>query len=358
MVGERNVIEWQTIPSHELEHDSQVLLYDFRASLERATNDCYRIWPNEMFDNVNDQAPSKANKPVNEILAHRIGSEIKANGVEFNTTEEYRWLAEEGIDYFKVLRSAKAETSAHGVFFGLLMSKGSESYLPVAVKPCTDKPRKALSDWMNGRIIAQSGRRHFTPVGFISDADRAYSITALETNVETYDNTVWRYALRDIESPFYSGQRGMLFKIGEALADLHENRIIHNDPQFKNIAIGIEGDAFMIDWESAYMYGKNVEHDFFAKKAAHDLEVVFFSAAASERDKGVGLLTDYHPSLMWEYFNRFILTPYIEKRLELSKDPQVFEQLGLIEELVKEYAMGEFVEKFAVHSLHKASKQK
>jgi hypothetical protein len=334
--------EWQTVPSFELEENSRYQLHDFRASLSRASDACYRILTEEWFDLEMSIDLDHPDKPANKLIAQDIKEQLRHTGNEFYTTQEFRWLEDASLTHFDVIRSAKAETSAHGVFFGIMTNKETGESLAVAVKPCVQKPEKAYLDWLNNGLIARTERKHFAPVGFIYDSDRAYSMTLLQKGVETLDNTDWRYVLMDPESPSYIGQREQLTDIGIELAGLHEERIFHGDPQFKNIAIDPTGETYFIDWEAAKFFGKNATADVLRKKAAHDLEVLYYSMAAPVTHNGVGLLAPYDRRLQWAHFNNFILTPYLERRMEMDDRPANIEVLNEIESQIKEYALKEF----------------
>lgn len=338
----QEVSDWVTVPSLELEERSRTQLYDFRRSYERAGDDFQEPLGEEVFDLASAVDPGRHNRPLNVELTDRVKELLIYRGAGMFLSEDYAWLAEADLNRFDVIRSAKAETSAHGVFFGLLSNPDTKQALPIAVKPCVDNPSKAYADWLNNNLIARTGRRYFEPIGFILDSDRAYSITKIEPGVETLDNTDWRQVLLDPQNPRYVGQREQLGDLSVALADLHQERIFHGDPQFKNIATDPAGNTFFIDWESAQFFGESVSAETQLKKAKHDLKILYFSMAAPDTNHGVGLLSSYDRHLQWEHFNTFILTPYIERRFELDDSDEAIERISDIETSLKEYVLQEF----------------
>lgn len=334
--------EWETVPSFELEEASRDQLHKFRATFARAGENPIAVFGEDLFDVESYMSEGSPDKPINERIAAEIKDRMVYSGNEFYTTEEFDWLPASGLDRFDVVRSAKAETSAHGVFFGVMTSSQTDDSLPVAVKPCTENPKKAYLDWLNNNLVARTGRKNFIPIGFIFDEDRAYSITRIERGVETLDNTEWNNVLMDPESQQYEGQREELAELGRELAGLHQDKIFHGDPQFKNIAVDPAGKIFFIDWESAQFFGDNASSQVLNKKAAHDLEILYYSAAAPEARKGVGLLSAYSPELQWCYFNKFILTPYLEARLEADDSAENVEAVAETEDQIKNYVLKEF----------------
>jgi tRNA A-37 threonylcarbamoyl transferase component Bud32 len=341
-VAQSRIGEWQTIPSFELEEESRNGLHEFRKSLARAKGTCHRIHGEEWFDLQGSEDADRPNRPVNAAIGREIGRAVADLGNEFYTTSDFEWLSSAGLNRFDVVRSAKAETSAHGVFFGVMSNEETGLSLAVAVKPCFENPSKAYMDWLNNNLVARSGRKNFAPVGFIYDEDRAYSLTVLNKGVETLDNTDWRFVLNDPENPEYASERQQLIDIGTELANLHDDRIFHEDPQFKNIAIDPTGKTFFIDWESAHFYGSEATTELLAAKAAHDLEVIYFSMAAPSHQHGIGLLSSYAKHLQWEHFRDFIVTPYIERRLENDSTETQLEMLDAIEKRISNYVLTEF----------------
>lgn len=334
--------EWEVVPSFELEEDNRNQLHEFRSSLERASLSEPCVLPDSLFDVEAQSAAGPPNRPVTETIAAAIRDKIVHNGNGLYTSTEFAWLGEAGLTSFNVLRSAKAETSAHQVFFGLMTNPNTNECLPVAVKPCTKNPRKAYLDWLNNSLVARTGRKHFVPVGFIQDSDRAYSITLIERGVETFDNSEWRNVLQDPRNQDFVGQREQLKDVGEELADLHDDRIFHNDPEFKNIASDPTGSTFFIDWESAQVFGQEASDEVLIEGAVNDLEIVYYSAATSDLSHGVGLLSSYARHLQWTHFDNHILTPYLARRLDRDSSSRSIDLIDAIEARVKHYALAEF----------------
>lgn len=325
---------WEIIPSADLEDVGRDRLYAFREALEIAKDSGFQLVSETIFEVENP-----GSKPINKIAVSNVEKQMLYGGNTFYISPEYSWLAEEHIDGFSVLRTAKAETSAHGVFFGVLQNKTTEKGLPVAIKPCAKKPSKAYIDWANNSLIARTKRRHFSPVGFLIHGDINYSITELEPGVETLDNTDWTSVLQDTTDSSYDGQRRLLSSVGKTLAELHTDNIYHGDTQFKNIAVDITGNTYFIDWEAASIYAPDSPEVNKMKKMSHDLKVLLRSVAFSEDDMGVGLLTSFSPSLQWEHFKSYIFDSYMETFLETNTDEAAFSRIAEVEEDLKKYIL-------------------
>jgi tRNA A-37 threonylcarbamoyl transferase component Bud32 len=269
---------------------------------------------------------------------------IMHEGDNLYLSEDYAWLRDGGPYDVSVIRTAKAETSAHGVFFVALEDPESGNALPVAIKPCSVKdadspknPDKAYIDWLNNQMIGQAGRQHFSPVGFLIEGDKTFSISELKTDVETLENSDWRQVLVDENDPQYEGQRAVLPEVGRAMADIHADGIIHGDPQFKNIAIEPNGQVYFVDWESATFLGGAADEELKTKQMAHDLKVLIRSVGCNEQEMGVGLLSGFSPHLQWEYFKKYIFDPYMETILERDNSDEAFDRVAAIEVIAKDY---------------------
>jgi hypothetical protein len=324
---------WETIPSGELDGNVRERLYSFRESLDRAKLEGFFALPENLFE-----AEAENGKPLNTQVHNKIADILNHNGDGLYLAKDYEWLSEEDSYSFDVLRTAKAETSAHGVFFGVLVDPLSGRELPIAVKPCEEKPEKAYIDWANNSMIGKTGRKNFKPVGFLSKGAKTFSITELETNIETLDNSNWNNVLLDPSDDIYVQQRELLGKVGAALADLHKDNIIHGDTQFKNIAVDIAGQVFFIDWERSSMLNKAASEEWKMRKMTHDLIVMVRSVACTQEEMGVSLLSNFSHSLKWEYFKKYIFDPYLEA-FQIDNDPKLFDRLADIEDGVKEYVL-------------------
>lgn len=322
------------IPSGELEGRARERLYRFREALSVAGQNGFHVLGGDILEPVEVSA-----KPLNISVHKSLREELMHRGNGLYLSEEYGWLSdsEESSDSFSVLRTAKAETSANGVFFGVIVDSKTDRGLPVAVKPCEKKPEKAYLDWANNSMIGCRGLKNFDPVGFIINGQNTFSITELEPGIETLDNWNWQEVLKDKNDPAYEEQRDLLGQIGVMLAELHKDNIMHGDTQFKNIAIDIAGDAFFIDWEGATLMREDSPRQDKIEKMHRDLKVMIRSVACGENEMGIGLLSDFSPSLQWEYFRDYIFDPYMGTMLDDDDSEPALEALGEIETRLKEY---------------------
>ncbi|HEX5455828.1 MAG TPA: lipopolysaccharide kinase InaA family protein [Candidatus Saccharimonadales bacterium] len=331
---------WETIPSAELAMDQRDALHDFREALEKASERDFHIIPDRVFF-----VSPNSEKPENVRVQARVEETILHQGDNLYLSEDYGWLKDGGPYDVSVIRTAKAETSAHGVFFVALEDPETGNALPVAVKPCSEKgandspknPNKAYIDWLNNQMIGQAGRQHFSPVGFLIEGDKTFSISELKADVETLENSDWRQVLVDENDPQYEGQRAVLPEVGRAMADLHADGIIHGDPQFKNIAIEPKGQVYFVDWESATFTGGGADEELKTKQMAHDLKVIIRSIGCNEQEMGVGLLSGFSSHLQWEYFKKYIFDPYMETMLERDSSEEAFDRLAAIEDIARHY---------------------
>ncbi|HVA11194.1 MAG TPA: hypothetical protein VNG32_03420 [Candidatus Dormibacteraeota bacterium] len=328
-------VPWETIPSGELEEVPHGRLQEFRQDLEYTQESGALVIRAAAFaENI------QATKPINMQMIGNIHRQVAGGGRQLYLSPDFGWLGEDMASRFSVVRTAGAETSAHGVFFGLLAGEEGEWALPVAIKPFRKNPAKAYADWLNNSLIAQTKQNHFEPVGFMIGEKINYSITELKQGAETLDNSDWTTALWDENNPEYAGQRALLKKVGAELGDFNARRIFHRDPQFKNIVNDVAGNVFFIDWESSSFHGDQAPEEVLMKKSAHDLLVLFGSMARSEADKGVGLLHSFTPWMQWQHFKEYIFNPYMERFLEASDDEDAFDRLAAVEEKVRKYILG------------------
>lgn len=326
---------WETIPSGELDEAPHGQLQEFREDLLAIQENEVVVVAPEVF--AEGTSTTSTTKAVNTQLIHNLRNRVTYAGRNLYLSPDFVWLGESEESHFSVVRMAGAETSAHGVFFGLLSDEGGGWSLPVAVKPFREKPTKAFADWLNNSLIAGRNQNYFEPVGFVVGGHTNYSITELRQGAETLDNSHWRGVLMDEQNPEYVGQRALLTKVGSLLGDLHASRIFHRDTQFKNIVNDVAGNVFAIDWESAHFYGESAAKEVLVNRAAHDLRVLFASMARAEDDMGVGLLHNFDALTQWMYFKRYIFNPYMEEYLAKSTDEGAFDRLAEVEEHVQDY---------------------
>jgi hypothetical protein len=329
-----HVDAWETIPSAELEEAPHGQLQEFRQDLEVALeNEVVVVTPEDFAEGVD------TTRAVNAQLIRNVHNRVANGGRHFYLSPDFVWLGDSKTSRFSVVRMAGAETSVHGVFFGLLANETGEGSLPVAVKPFREDPANACDDWLNNSLIAGTNQNYFEPVGFMIGGAINYSITELKQGAETLDNSNWRAVLMDEHNPDYIGQRGLLKKVGSLLGDLHARRIFHGDPQFKNIVNDVAGNVFGVDWESASFQGQSAPDEVLISRASHDLRVLFASMARSENDMGVGLLHKFSPWMQWQHFRNYIFDPYMESYLDKSTDETTFGRLAVVEEQIQKYIL-------------------
>lgn len=223
------------------------------------------------------------------------------------------------LEHAEIRRTTAAETSAHKVFFADLKNADGSTLLPVAIKPFDASPNHALDDFMGGVRAQQNCITTFQPVGYMVGRDMNFSITALDESTESLDVRSWESVLINLEDEKFGDQRKKLSKIGELVAGLHARGVFHGDLQFKNISQNIHGEISFIDWESSTFIDPSDGEDYSGKveHAASDLWDLYDSAARSESRYGVGLLSRFDRALKWDYFNKFILEPYMDEYARL-----------------------------------------
>jgi len=283
---------------------------------------------------------SNNDRSINQQLLSAV--ERKGSAGHFIVSPEYNWLQGKALSRFRIMRSSRAETSAHQVFFGAMHAEDDDDRgLLVAVKPCIERNVTACSDWLNAHLARNSGERSFSPVGFLLQGDRGYSITELDRGVETLDNSEWQQVLLDENNPSHAGQIELIEEVACRLAALHKKNIFHEDPQFKNIALDITGELFFIDWESSTFLREGAGQSIVQHKMIHDLKVLFGSMARPVEDNGVGLLNIFKHSIQWQLFKKYIFDPYLEAYLQdESEDGDRFEVIAEVESGLQEYIEG------------------
>lgn len=331
--------EWDVLGSNELEAQHRNRLHTFRNALDVVVSQSVILDIHSLDHVVADPA-----KAINTELGTAIESRVKTHGEALWLSPEFAWLGWAGLQKFDVIRTGRAETSAHQVFFGLLHDGNGEmgKYLPIAVKPCVTNQYTAMYDWLNTTIANQyHGERSYDPIGFIMQGGVGYALTRLEREQDTLDTTNWASLFRGNEhSVQYEGQRGSLAAIAELLADFHRKKVFHGDPQLKNIAIDITGELFFIDWESATFYQDQANDQWLTHKTIHDLRVLFGSLIRREDKGGVGLLDGFSPSVQWHYFKKYFFDPYVEQFLDdLDEKSPDFQRMSKVEEDMGRYVL-------------------
>ncbi len=324
-------LDW--MGSAELDQPERELVTGFRAALQEGL--AVGIKTLDI-----DSRMHLVNNPDKAIDQQLLGDvERKGYAGHFVVSPEYAWLQGEALGNFRIMRSGRAETSAHQVFFGALQADGdNDRGLLVAVKPCIERSSTACSDWLNAHLARRAGERSFQPVGYLLHEGRGYSVTELDRGVETLDNSEWRQVMLDEGNPNYAGQIELLGDIAARLAGLHKKNIFHEDPQFKNIALDISGEMFFIDWESSTFFQGAVEQSVLQHKMEHDLKVLFGSMARSVEDNGVGLLHIFKHPIQWQLFKKYIFDPYMETYLsDEGEDDSRFEVLAEVEATLQHY---------------------
>ena len=135
--------EWEILGSQELEPAHKDRLYRFREALYNAQENM------NVFDIERiETAVTDPKKSINSQMLEGIAYHTAKADDRFWLSPEFKWLKMAGLSAFDVIRSARAETSAHQVFFGLLHEgKGQDGkHIPVAIKPCTTKPMAACEE--------------------------------------------------------------------------------------------------------------------------------------------------------------------------------------------------------------------
>ncbi|GAC1387943.1 MAG: hypothetical protein NVS1B7_1960 [Candidatus Saccharimonadales bacterium] len=326
---------WDILPSEEMDAALKQPVHAFRDALT-ATNGIVREcdYDRTLKAHLN-QDPAKA---INSFVQQDIEKRVVRKDERFWVSPDYVDRINAGLTQFSPLRSARAETSAHQVFFGLLHcgNPNDKEALAVAVKPCIDNPFTAVADWLNGRFAVAANLKTLDSVGFLVSNGVGYSLTKLDTTIETLDNTDWTKVFRTSENDArYQGQREQLSDIALEMANLHAHRVFHGDPQFKNVAINVIGQTFFIDWESAGYYRNDAPAEIVINRAAHDLKVLFRSMAFSEKKNGIGLIDDFIHTVQYDIFKKYVLDPYIEERIWI--DENHLDELGEVESVIESY---------------------
>jgi len=324
-------IDW--MGSIELDLPKRELVSGFRDALSAG----HTLGIRTLDPRDNMHLVSHTSRAIDQQLLPAV--ERKGNAGHFIVSPEYNWLQGKALSHFRIMRSSRAETSAHQVFFGAIHAEDDDDRgLLVAIKPCIERSITACSDWLNAHLARNAGERSFSPVGFLLHGDRGYSITELDRGVETLDNSEWQQVLLDENNPSHVGQIELIRDVASRLAILHKKNIFHEDPQFKNIALDITGEMFFIDWESSTFLQEGAEQSIVQHKMIHDLKVLFGSMARPVEDNGVGLLNIFKHPIQWQLFKKYIFDPYMEAYLQdESEDGDRFEVIAEVESGLQKY---------------------
>ncbi|MDQ3159053.1 MAG: hypothetical protein M3P98_02885 [bacterium] len=327
--------ELDVIGSFELPEDQRQHLHEFRDALNST----------ERFDVMDPGRvyvdPTEAlHTPLNEIIARKIIERTVRKAPIAWVSPIHKKITLAGLDSVDPLRSARAETAAHNGFFAVMYnSKDLEKYESVYIKPFEERREKAVHDWLNGLMAKEWGQQTFSPLGFLMGEQSGYSITLLQDDADTLENTNWRTVFIDPTNPDNTEQIETIESVGRKLAEIHNDGIFHKDTQFKNIAWNVLGEVYLIDWESAQIFGNDGEQDRKISLAAHDLIVLFGSMFRTKAQYGVGLLSDFTEETQWYFFDKHVLTPYLTERIGTTDDPNIIEVCGEIEEIIKTYIL-------------------
>jgi serine/threonine protein kinase len=329
------------------------------ADFQEALNNSFETTPVVInFDTIFDTVESDpaVGKTITVDCLERVNRSSES-AAQFSRT---RWfvgsdeLAAEltGIQALRVSRTSIGETSAHGVFFGVI--EGPSRKIRVAIKPFRSQADKPKCEWVNTNLATKNGLSTFRVLGFIFGNDASYMVTERQDGVESMDNANWSVALANPEAN--QAMLDDLRKIGPMVARLHEKGIFHGDLQMKNCVVTERGDVHCIDWESTIFVSpeavydeSDLNHELTGNKAIHDLVALFASLARTTEFQGVGLLSSLTPAAQLSYFSEMVLTPYLETRLdlalnkELSSDTSETVQAVLtkIQEHIEDYIMSE-----------------
>lgn len=344
--------EWDVLFSREMGElgpDQRNRVEAFRETLTEGMTKGFKIVdPDDLSYAVTDNE-----KPVNSQLAKAVEERV---GENVCLSPDFQWLARAGFSAFHVRRTPGAETSAHKVFFGVLHDpKDVTRGISVAVKPCEEKPKKAVMDWLNNELIHQADERTYEPVGYILTPERGYSITKFKgEGFDTLDSTSWENVLLYEDDPDYEGQREALKSVATTLATNHREYAFHGDPQFKNIVLDITGEVYLIDWESAAFYDEAPKQSVLVHKMAHDLKVLFASMAMPEKHHGVGVLSIFKHPAQWHHFKKYIFTPYMETYLQGDNaEGQRFMTVATVEQQMEDYIVnGELYKSYSRSRAH------
>jgi len=288
--------------------------------------------------------------PVDDAANYFIHTERLA-GPNLYLHESQAALAEAGKPSFLPRRS-RGRTSAHGVFFGdMLFEDGT--VVQVAVKPHDDESlQSCATDYFTNTAAQELGLKTLEPLGMVVGAEgKAYSLTVRDETLRTLDAINWQQlAAQDLEQ-FHN----VWGQVARQMAMLHSmGKVSHGDLAARNIAVGIDGGVFMIDWEHGTMstqQPRDPEIRYSYSRA--DVGELMESLVRTRKDSfkgGIELLTNEPEP--WQAFRGLIFDEYVATRLDFAKNPA--ERRDIQDELVElerslQQHMGNLLAKYAAH---------
>ncbi len=255
--------------------------------------------------------------PVTDAIRRFENYELRAQPT-FYTAEQLGDVPPNTALSFMPRVARGGKRSFHGVFFGDL-EIGSETSVPVAVKPHKDYPIKScLNDYLKNEAIRRLG--FYTPggVGYVMDGDKAYSLTVLDETLTTLDSIDWSGFLPDTTQ--HPGMQEMWREVSQQTAILHgSGSTSHGDLAARNIATSADGGTFIIDWEKARIdtrLPRDVEVSY--NNSFGDLSVLLDSMCRpphAEFKAGIGLFYGKNELDWWQSFRDIFFDEYCEVRL-------------------------------------------
>jgi len=270
------------------------------------------IAPNEIRLDLGEVNPMKDAISRYQTYEHRGHPTLfLANAMQLGQANPGEGLA------FTPRISRGGKRSFHGVFFGDF-DIGSELSIPVAVKPHVDQPSEScLKDYLSNGAVKRIGLHTLRNVGYVMSETRAYSMTVLDDTLDTFDSLDWSGFLPNIyENP---GMQDMWRELAGQTAFLHaKGSMSHGDLAGRNVAIGSEGSAFVIDWEKArlsFVPPRDVEAQF--SNSYLDLSVLLESMCLpphAEFKAGLGIFYGKTQD-WWQGFQDIFFDEYKEVRI-------------------------------------------
>jgi hypothetical protein len=242
---------------------------------------------------------------------------------------------EAGAMSFIPRRSRGGKRSAHGVIFGdLLFEDGSST--AVAVKPHeVDSEVSCATDYFTNIAARDLELETLKPVGMIMGPEGSYSLTKLESALDTLDNVNWETAAKhdkgdnDIMTVWdqVARQTAMLHSLGG---------VSHGDLAARNIATTPDnGSVFFIDWEKAEVSTlppRDAEMQF--AHSWRDMSSLMESMALprTHLKGGINLLSGYEDK--WQGFRELVFDEYAATRMGFAANPQQqYETSSVLKEL-------------------------
>lgn len=251
-----------------------------------------------------------------------------------DSSEPWLAAASTGTVRFTPRRARGGHHSAHGVFFGDLITDGVEGSIPVAVKPHYDSPEEScVGDYLSYAAARSADVPTLQPVGFLlsHSGDTAYSLTRLESELTTLDSVAWEGMDAGSDLASVWGQ------VARQVALLHAAGMAgHGDLAARNIGIKPDGGAaILLDWERARLSmatPRDSEAHFGVTYP--DLKSLLESMVHPPNHKfnaGIGLI-DFRSDNAWSIFSELVFNEYIDMRMGHAKQ---HEQAAVDEELLE-----------------------